>query len=280
MIDPEELRPHPLNRVLYGPPSTNLACGDIRADMKRRGFDPNQPLPVTADGRVIRGITRHAIARSLKLKEVPCVTSTPEDPATAEVEIERELVRGNLYRTKTETMKAREQRKMLELEMVLARQRMSAGADGGPSKSTDRVGKVFGESGKTVQRRIKVLDAIEQAETDGDKRMQARLTELLDSGKTGKALALLNPDKAPRPVKKVEVPRTFNDHLTKCYSENFEACAKAIVEAELDQLEANLERLRQDIEAARARLRSGAPAAPADSSATGPVRQPYHAGQA
>jgi hypothetical protein len=50
--------------------------------------------------------------------------------------------------------------------------------------------------------------------------MEARLTELLDSGKTGKALSLLNPDKGPRPVKKVEVPRTFNDHLTMCYSEN------------------------------------------------------------
>jgi hypothetical protein len=140
--------------ALYGTPSQNPAYHDIKADMKRRGFDLKQPLLITADARVIRGVTRHAAAKSVGLEAVPCEVFTPEDPANAELEIERELVRGNRYRVKTQTMKAREQRKMLEIETALARQRRAHGSDGGPSKSTDRVGKVFGESGKTVGRRI------------------------------------------------------------------------------------------------------------------------------
>jgi hypothetical protein len=254
-LSPEELRPHPLNRELYGTPTANTAYHDIRADMKRRGFDDKQPLLITEDRRVIRGVTRHAAARSLNLKEVPCEIFVPENPADAELEIERELVRGNIYRTKTETMKAREQRKILEIETALARGRMAEGTDGGPSKAADRVGKVFGESGKTVQRRLKVLEAIEQADADGDKKRASRLTELLDGKHITKALDLLSPkDKPAKPVKQVDVPRTLHDHVNTAQSENFEACCKAQCEAEIEIIEVSIDRMLTTVQAARQRL--------------------------
>jgi hypothetical protein len=255
--DPRELRAHPLNHQLYGPPTANSAYHDIRADMRRRGYDQSQPLMITDDDRVIGGVTRHAVARSLKLAEVPCEVFKPESEADAELEIERELVRRNTYRTKTETMRAREQRKLLEVEAALARRRMAAGSDGGPSKSVDRVGKLFGESGKTVQRRLKVLDAIDDAEAAGDKRRGQRLMELLDGKQITKALALAGPTKDKTPaVKNVEVPPTLHAHVNRMYSECFEACAKARVEAEVEVIEAQLTRMREEVAAARRRLQA------------------------
>jgi hypothetical protein len=253
--DPKELRPHALNLQLYGPPTANSAYQDMRLDMKRRGYDETEPLMIAPDDRVLRGCTRHAAARSVGLAEVPCVVFYPSSPETAELEFERELIRGNSYRTKTEVMKAREQRKLLEVEAELARRRMGGGSDGGPSKSTDRVGKIFKESGKSVQRRLKVLAAIEAAEADGDARRAERLTDLLNGKKITKALALLDPARAKAPaVRHVEVPPTLHAHVNRMYSECYEACAKARVGAEVDVIEAMLARMREDAAAARRRV--------------------------
>jgi hypothetical protein len=253
--DPADLRPHPLNKELYGPPTANSAYKDLKASMARGGFDDRHPLLVTADNRIIWGVTRWAVAKSLGLPAVPCFVFVPPEPATAELEIERQLVEGNRYRVKTEVMLAREQRKLLEVESALARRRMGDGSDGGPSKATDRVGKTFGESGKTVQRRIKVLEAIEQADAGGDKKKSERLTELLNGGKTVQALATISPKKksGSRPVK-VDVPRTLHDHATRAYSENYEACCKAQCEGEIEVLVNNVERMLHDILTAWGRL--------------------------
>jgi ParB-like chromosome segregation protein Spo0J len=202
LVKVEELRPHPLHGELYGPPTANDAYQNIRADMKRRGYDQTQPLLVTKDQRIIRGRTRWAAAKSAGLAEVPCTVFVPESEATAELEYEREIVRGNAYRTKTELMKAREQRKLLEVEKALGLRRMAEGSDGGPSKSTARVGKMFGESHKTVERRLKVLDAIEEAQGAGNEKRAEVLAGLLESKKITDALEL-----AKTPEKKAAAPK-------------------------------------------------------------------------
>jgi hypothetical protein len=255
MKNPADLRPHPLHQELYGPPKANPAYEDIRRDMQRRGFDRRRRLLITADDRIIEGITRWAAAMSLKRPEVPCEVFRPKNEDTAELEIERELIRGNLYRTKTQVMIAREQRKVLELERDLARRRMAAGTDGGPSKSADRVGKVFGESGKTVARRLKVLGAIEEAATEGDRKLADRLTELLEGKHLVKALGVLEgkPAAARKPPP-VEVPRTLLDHASKAHSEFYEACAKVQSEGELEQVKSYLRQMQEALNAAKERL--------------------------
>jgi hypothetical protein len=283
MKSPAELRPHPLSKELYGAPTENDQYANIRFSMLHGGFIERHALLITEDGRIISGTTRWAAARSVKLDAVPCELFVPQNPATAELEIEAQLIIENGYRTKTRLMVARAQRKLLELQKALARARMAHGRDADddePSKSVDRVGAAFKVSGKTVTTNLKVLAAIDRAAAEGDARKAARLTELLEHGKTGKALDLIDGKAAGRPKKpvKVEVPRTLNDHNSRAYGENFEAvakikmpaetelvganvarmfkdvCAKAQVAAELDSLEANLERMRQDLDAARARL--------------------------
>ena len=95
---------------------------------------------------------------------------------------------------------------------------MGSGFDGGPSKSADRVGAVYKVSGKTVQHSVKVLDAIEAAEAEGDRRRADRLTELLETKQTVKALQVIEEKPRAQKPAKVEVPRTLNDHSTKAYS--------------------------------------------------------------
>jgi hypothetical protein len=61
----------------------------------------------------------------------------------------------------------------------------------------------------------------------------------------------------PKPVKKVEVPRTLNDHATKAYSEFFEACTKVTMPGELETLDATLGRMADNRNAAGDRLKAG-----------------------
>jgi ParB-like chromosome segregation protein Spo0J len=254
---PRELRPHPLHRELYGPPTANSAYKDIKVSMASRGFDERHPLLVTSDGRIVWGVTRWAVASSLGVADVPCEVLVPSDEAQAELEVEQELIRGNTYRVKTQMILAKEQRKALEIEAALAHRRRSEGSDGGPSKATDRVGKLFSESGKTVQRRLKVLRAIEEAETAGQRKRAEQLTELLEARKVVQALAVITGKKPKAKPVKVEVPRTIHDHSTKAYSDFFEACAKARVLAEVEMLAATLGRMRDDLELAQRRVAPG-----------------------
>jgi ParB-like chromosome segregation protein Spo0J len=262
--NPADLRPHPLHQELYGPPTSNDAYQEIRADIKLRGYDERHPLLITEDGRVIDGRTRRAIVIGLKMESVPCEVFVPKDPALAELEIEEEIIRSNMYRTKTETMKAREQRRLLEIETAKGRARMAQGGDGGPSKSTDRVGKLFGESGKSVQRRLKVLEAIEKAEGEGKHQRAKRLTELLDGRKITKALDLLKPQKVREAEQqkkgkaKQDVDRSPTGYYTRAGSD-WEAACFHISKAEYRGLGDQLKKMIAQYRAAGKRLREQNP---------------------
>jgi hypothetical protein len=260
MLSVADLRPHPQNAALYGPPTSNSKYKDIKFRMQRDGFDERFPLHVTEDYRIIHGVTRWACARTCSIEQVPCEIFQPQDAATAELEFEREIVLGNMNRDKTQRIIAREQRKALELETALGRRRMAEGGDGGPSKATDRVGKLFNTSGKTIQRRIKILEAIESCEqgTPSERKRAERLVELLEGEKIIKALELISGKKVqPKTAPKVDVPRTLNDHISKLYSEGYEACCKAKIAAEVDMIEATCGRVMEAAQTARRRLEVG-----------------------
>jgi hypothetical protein len=255
MVSVEELRPHPKNRELYDRPTDNDAYKELRGDIKERGFRDEKWLKITPDRRIIAGCTRHHAAKSSGLKELPCRVFKANDPDTAELEYEMEIIRDNIQRSKTQLMKAREMRAMKEIEAKWGLRRMGRQEGAGEAgTSQDKVGRQFKVSGKTVQLTIKVLDAIEQAEADGDRRKADRLTELLNSNKITKALDVLKPKDKAKPVKKVEVPPTLHAHVQRAYSENFEACAKVKCWAEIEIIEKNIERMKADAMAAATKL--------------------------
>jgi hypothetical protein len=198
----DELRPHPLNKEIYGSPKDNTAYPKIKASMSQIGWDPSEPLLVTPDGRIIRGVTRWAVGRSLKtIPQAPCIIFEASSPETAEQEYEWELLTGNDYREKTQEMIAREQRRLVEVQKILARKRMASGSDGGLSKSTQRVGKLLGVSNKTIERNIKIINAIDQCRDQREHTKAEKLTEYLNTRKTTKALGMLeDKPKSPKPT--------------------------------------------------------------------------------
>jgi hypothetical protein len=255
---PSDLRPHPLNKELYGPPTANEAYDNVRFSMQRGGYDERHPLLITVDGRIVSGVTRWFAAKSLKLESVPCEVFVPSNEESAETEIEARLILENSYRVKTRLMVALEQRKLVELESIMARKRMAKGRgdDAGPSKATERAAILFKTSGATVTRNLRVLAGIDAAREAGDERMAKRLIELLERGKPGLAIAAIegkSDGKRKAPVK-VDVPRTLLDHATKAHGEFYEGCVKAKVEAELDVLEQYLDNMREALQTARDRL--------------------------
>jgi hypothetical protein len=259
---PSDLRPHPLNKELYGPPTDNEAYANVRFSMARGGFDERHPLLVTRDGRIISGVTRWSAARSVKLQSVPCEVFEPLGEETAELEIEAKLITENGYRIKTRLMVAREQQKLVELEAVLARKRMAHGRgdDDGPSKATERAAIAFKTSGATVRRNLRALAGIDAAKGRGDERLAARMIELLERGKPGKAIDLIPAGKGKDRQKasvKVDAPRTIHDHATLAYREFYESCAKSSIEEELHMLERYLDKMREALQTARARLTQG-----------------------
>jgi hypothetical protein len=258
LVNVAELHPHPRNAPIYGNPKSTKAYADMVADMKDRGFSDRYPLLITADRIIIGGVTRWLCAKAAKITQVPCEIFVPSaaDPILAELEIREQIPLDNGYREKTQLMVARELAMLAEIEKERGRRRMALGSDDGPSKATDRVAQAVKRiSGKTVQRRLKILKAIDEAHDNGDHRKADQLTELLEQRKTLQALAVIK-GKALKPKKavKVEVRRTLHDHATKAYSEFYEACCKATVGAELDVLEAHVQRVLEDIQTARKRL--------------------------
>jgi hypothetical protein len=252
----EELRPYSRNRELYGRPTDNSAYKDILYNMKKNGFDERYPLLITADGRILGGVTRHHAASKAGVEKVPCIIFQPSADLP-ELECDAELLRDNTYRSKTQVMLAREQRLALEVEKGLARARMGAGSDGGPSKSTDRVGKMFNVSGKTVARRIKVLEAIEQAEADGDSQKAKRLTELLEANKVMKARDVIAGKPAAKKPSKVERKQSLLECSNLAVGEFYEACARVAIAEEVKILERALEQMHDSLRTARAKLDRG-----------------------
>jgi ParB-like chromosome segregation protein Spo0J len=241
MKNPADLRPHHLHRELYGGPTNNSVYKDLRAEIKAHGFDSRHAIQVSEDGRVLAGVTRWHIAKVENLKEIPCYLFTPEDPANAELEMEQQVIRDNKYRVKSEVMIAREQRKLLEVESALARRRMGEGKDEGPSRAADRVGKIYKQSGKTVQRHVQVVDAIDEAEQKGNRKRAERLTELLNAKKIVKALDVIKgkrngKSKTATSKKAVEVEEfpTCDAHFNKSESVFEAGCALVKSQGDLD----------------------------------------------
>jgi hypothetical protein len=87
--------------------------------------------------------------------------------------------------------------------------------------------------------------------------------------KVGIALDVIAGKKARKKARKVEPLPTLNGHSTKAYSEFYEACAKAVVPAEIKLLEAALERMRDDLHTACNR-----PEQPAGTKPTGKAPKP------
>jgi len=117
--DPRTLQPHPLNAQLYG----DAVDAGLRADIVEHGI--REPLRVTADGTIISGHSRWAIALELGFPAVPVIVSSLEAPT----EIVAEMISSNNKRQKTNYVRAREYQHLKPIQAELARQRQRRAAE-------------------------------------------------------------------------------------------------------------------------------------------------------
>jgi len=181
-----QLRPHPKNGDIYGD-----RLGDnfqeLLASVKEKGV--YTPLLITFDDRVISGHRRLRAAAQAGLVDVGIIVFDSED----EDEILEALIHSNRgMRNRTNEMVAKEAKELWEVEQRRASERMSEGGKGveqvphlQTGKTRDKVGSAIGISGKTAERAVKVLDAIEGLSASGKAREAEQLRTALNKSVSG-----------------------------------------------------------------------------------------------
>ncbi len=148
MVDPHNLRPHPLNKQVYG----NTEPPAELVDSIRRGWAASSILEALPDGTLIKGHLRRHAAMLVALETVP-VLYRPDltDDEQAQVD---ELLRDNAGRIKTTEIRCREWR------LAFTSFKGDVGSVAG-QKSRDVVAQRFGISGVTLEHGIIVVNYLD-----------------------------------------------------------------------------------------------------------------------
>lgn len=161
LVDPHDLKPHPLNARVYG----DVAPPPDLFESIERGWSRTSVLEALPDGTLIKGHLRRFVAIQLHLAQVPVhYRADLTDDESAQVE---ELLRDNAGRVKTREVVGREWR--LAFETFKAETGSVSG-----EKSRDVVGKRFGVSGVTLEHGIGVVNALDSKHLDSDLRTKVR----------------------------------------------------------------------------------------------------------
>ncbi|OPZ87789.1 MAG: Phage protein Gp37/Gp68 [bacterium ADurb.Bin429] len=187
---PTDLRPHPMNARLYGSGYDET----LRVSIEEEGIIT--PLVITRDNVIISGHRRLAVALALDLETVP-VTIIDE---TDQLEVTRKLILANTQRERTNEMKAREYRTLKHIETERARRRQQQSAyttnirlgrgngtetvgesrpesSGTAGRARDLAATVIGWSGKSADKAVAVLEAIETLDITGQEADASRLRQ-------------------------------------------------------------------------------------------------------
>jgi ParB-like chromosome segregation protein Spo0J len=185
--DPRQLRPHPLNKYLYGAPQLPQ---DFVDSVRNGGV--REPIRVTQAMTIISGHRRAAAAIEAGLTEVPVVI---EGEALDDFAIRRELIVSNKQRAKSTEQIAREFSELAAVETELAKQRQAStgtapgrkknasvkndGSDNG--EAVEKAAAAVGLSKNTAKKAKAVVAAIDQAEAAGKTAKAADLRDTLNN---------------------------------------------------------------------------------------------------
>lgn len=212
---PAELKKHPKNIEIYGD-----AVDKAFVEKCRKGI--KLPVMILPDGTILSGHRRVQAARILKVKEIDVVVI---HDLTDELDILEYVIDSNAQRVKTNDQLAREDRELLAIEAERAARRQRDSLKKGDNsaeipvsdsgshtgRATDAVGEKRGVSGRTVERRVAAVNAIDEAEKAGDTERAEDIRETLNTKGAKPAADMVKPPKekpAPKPLK----PGTPLDH--------------------------------------------------------------------
>ena len=183
----DTLQPHRTNIEIYG----DCADGDLLGSVKEKGV--YNPLLVTTDDRIISGHRRWDAAKKASLEELPVVVFDSDD----ELDIEEALIESNRQRQKSNEQIGREYKKLKEI--INQRQSRQGSnqykAKAGESASqnqldeakrpVEKAAQKVGVSQPTADKASQVVDAIDQAEENGDSKTAEQLRQDLDKSVKG-----------------------------------------------------------------------------------------------
>jgi ParB-like chromosome segregation protein Spo0J len=197
-VDPKDLKNHPLNIEIYG----DVADEEF-VDSCSNGII--EPLVVLADNTIISGHRRMQAARIHQHDTVPVIY---RHDLTEDLEIEETLLLANKQRTKTNEQKAREYKKLRQIEKARASKRRTDGTivpKGDHGRSKSKAAKAVGLNEKTADKAEEVVDKIDKAKADGQSEEAEQLTETLNQN-ISKAHRRVK-RKPRRVVKKAAIPK-------------------------------------------------------------------------
>jgi len=183
----KDLKPHPINLEIYGDCTDN----DLLDSVRSNGI--YNPLLVTYDDRIISGHRRWDAARKADLDVLPVVVFDSDD----ELDIEEALIESNRQREKTNEQIGREYKKLKEiLNQRQSRQGSNqykskngeSASDGDSAEAkrpTREAAKKVGVNYDTANKASQVVDAIDQAEENGDKKAADQLRQSLGKSVNG-----------------------------------------------------------------------------------------------
>ena len=204
---PEDLVPHEANSTLYGDEIDEEFVESCAGGII-------EPIVTTDQMVIISGHRRHQAAIALEWELVPVVVrSDLTDP----LDIEEFLILANKQREKTNEQKAREFQRLKEITQERAKRDNPGGRGKKKQKTLDQIGTEFSErsdvkaaeaagmSRNTAVKAEKVVEAIDQALSEGDDKKAESLREDLNKS-VSKAHA-----KVSKPKEKMDVPPRLED---------------------------------------------------------------------
>jgi ParB-like chromosome segregation protein Spo0J len=179
-VPPEGLIPHPINKELYGDVVDEEFIKSVATGLV-------EPVVATSDLTIISGHRRVIAAASLEWDLIPTVIRAD---LTDPLDIEEALILANRQRDKTNEQKAREYKRLKEIEHARAHK----GGRGQSKKKTldssspeyrergdAKAAKAAGFGRTTAQRAEKVVEAIDTAKAEGNTDKAEHLSKQLNS---------------------------------------------------------------------------------------------------
>lgn len=211
-VDPKNLKPHPLNETIY-----RSGVDDSFVEECRGGIVEH--LHITGDNTIISGHRRHQAALKLGLSEVPVIIRYD---LTDPLDIREMLVRSNAQREKTVEERTREGKELEAIESERAKIRQTANLKKGEipvrpnsderenkaffeekGRSDDKAAKAVGMGRDALRKAVEVVDAIDEAEAQGDTETASELRETLNTKSVSAAHAKATKPKEEQTIRQV-----------------------------------------------------------------------------
>ena len=178
LVPPADLKPHPINKEIYGDEVDQEFIDSVSSGLV-------EPIIATSEMTIISGHRRAMAATELEWELIPTVV---RDDLVDPLDIEEALILANRQREKTNEQKAREYKRLKEIETARAHK-----GGRGNKKTLDSSSPTFSDRGDvkaaaaaglgrtTAQKAEKVIAAIDEAKSEGNEDKADKLTKQLNT---------------------------------------------------------------------------------------------------